>query len=128
MNQKNEIVLYEPDSTTKLEVRVEDETVWLTQAQVALLFGVDRTVISKHLKNIYSARELFEYDTCANFAHMGNDNRQLYRTKYYNLDAILSVGYRVNSINATHFRQWATRILKYYLLKGRDGLLFQKWD
>ena len=120
MNQKNEIVLYQPDNTTQLEVRVDNETVWLTQAQIALLFGVDRTVISKHLKNIFNSGELFENSTCAKIAHVGNDDKQLYRTKYYSLDAILSVGYRVNSINATHFRQWATRILKDYLLKNKD--------
>lgn len=118
MNQKDEIVLYQPDDTMQLEVRVENETVWLTQAQIAFLFGIDRTVISKHLKNIFISGELFENSTCAIFAHVGNDNKQIYRTKYYNLDAILSVGYRVNSINATHFRQWATRTLKDYLLKG----------
>ena len=118
MNQKDEIVLYQPDNTTQLEVRVENETVWLTQAQIAALFGVDRTVISKHLKNIFNSGELFENSTCAIFAHMGNDGKQIYRTKYYSLDTILSVGYRVNSISATHFRQWATYILRNYLLKG----------
>jgi hypothetical protein len=118
MNNKDEIVLYQPDNSIQLEVRLENETVWLTQAQIAQLFGVDRTVISRHLKNIFHVRELEEKGTCAIFAHMGNDGKQQYHTKYYNLDAILSVGYRVNSINATLFRIWSTKILKEYLLKG----------
>ncbi|MDR2843886.1 MAG: virulence RhuM family protein [Candidatus Symbiothrix sp.] len=118
MNNKDEIVLYQPDNYLRLEVRLEDETVWLTQAQISKLFGVDRTVISKHLKNIFTTRELEEKGTCAIFAHMGNDGKQIYQTKYYNLDAILSIGYRVNSRNATLFRVWSTRILKEYLLKG----------
>ena len=118
MNYKDEIVLYQPDNTTQIDVRIENETVWLTQAQIALLFRVDRSVISKHLKNIFISRELIENNTCAIYAHMGNVNKQIYRTKFYNLDVILSVGYRVNSINATLFRQWATRTLRDYLLKG----------
>ncbi|KAA6326111.1 hypothetical protein EZS27_024741 [termite gut metagenome] len=118
MSHKDEIVLYQPDNSIRLEVRVEDETVWLTQAQLSKLFGVDRTVISKHLKNIFTTRELEEKGTCAIFAHMGNDGKQEYQTKHYNLDAILSVGYRVNSINATLFRRWSSQVLKEYLLKG----------
>ena len=115
---KGEIILYQPDKSLKLEVRLDNETVWLAQVQIAKLFGVDRTVITKHLRNIFSTEELDEESTCAIFAHMGNDGKQLYRTRHYNLDAILSVGYRVNSINATAFRRWATRVLKDYLLKG----------
>lgn len=118
LDKKGEIVLYQPDGSLRLEVMLENETVWLAQAQIALLFGVDRTVITKHLRNIFNAGELVEGSTCAIFAHVGNDGKQLYQTKYYNLDAILSVGYRVNSINATSFRQWATRVIKDYLLKG----------
>ena len=118
LNNKGEIILYQPDNFLKLEVRLDDETVWLAQAQIAKLFGVDRTVITKHLRNIFSTGELDEESTCAIFAHMGNDGKQLYQTKHYNLDAILSVGYRVNSINATAFRRWATHVLKEYLLKG----------
>jgi hypothetical protein len=117
-DNKGEIILYQPNDFLKLEVRLDDETVWLAQVQIAKLFGVDRTVISKHLRNVFSTGELDEESTCAIFAHMGNDGKQLYRTKNYNLDAILSVGYRVNSINATAFRRWATRVLKEYLLKG----------
>jgi hypothetical protein len=118
MNSKDKIVLYQPDNTLQLEVRLEDETVWLTQAQIAELFGVQIPAISKHLRNIYKSRELIESSTFSILENMGNDGKQHYQTKYYNLDAILSVGYRVNSINATLFRQWANRVLKDYLLKG----------
>jgi predicted XRE-type DNA-binding protein len=117
-NNTGEIILYQQDSSLQLEVRMKNETVWLTQAQIAELFGVDRTVVSKHLKNIFLVRELEEKSICANFAHVGQDGKRQYNTKYYNLDAILSVGYRVNSVNATLFRRWATSILKDYLLKG----------
>jgi len=115
---KGEIILYQPDSSLKIEVRFDGETVWLTQAKIAQLFSVDRSVISKHLTNIFHAGELDEDSTCAIFAHVGNDGKQQYQTKHYNLDGILSVGYRVNSINATSFRRWATRVIKEYLLKG----------
>jgi hypothetical protein len=113
-----EIVLYQPDGSLKLEVRLEQETVWLTQEQIALLFGTKRPAITKHLSNIYKTGELNENSTCSILEHMGNDAMQRYKTKYYNLDAIISVGYRVNSINATLFRIWATGTLKKYLLKG----------
>lgn len=114
----NEIIIYEPDSTVKLEVRLEDDTVWLTQQQIADLFGTKRPAITKHLANIYKSGELEEISTCSILEHMGNDGNQRYTTKYYNLDAILSVGYRVNSRNATLFRQWANKVLKDYLLRG----------
>jgi predicted XRE-type DNA-binding protein len=117
-DNKGEIALYQPDDTIVLEVKIESETVWLTQAQIAQLFGVDRSVVTKHLRNIFSVHELDEDITCAIFAHVGNDGKQQYRTKYYNLDGILSVGYRVNSINATAFRRWASSVLKEYLLRG----------
>lgn len=115
---ENEIILYQPDSTLSLNVRVEDETVWLTQQQIADLFGTKRPAITKHLANIYKSGELEENSTCSILEHMGNDGNQRYTTKYYNLDAILSVGYRVNSRNATIFRQWANKVLKEYLLRG----------
>ena len=115
---QNEIILYQPNESIKLDVRIDQDTVWLTQAQIALLFGTKRPAITKHLNNIYSTNELDEYSTCSILEHMGNDNKQYYQTKYYNLDAILSVGYRVNSRNAALFRRWATQILKEYLLKG----------
>jgi len=115
---KGEIILYQPDNSLTLEVRLEDETVWLAQVQIAELFKVDRSVITKHLRNIFTVGELDEDSTCAKIAHVGNDGKQQYQTKYYNLDAILSVGYRVNSINATLFRRWATHVIKDYLLRG----------
>lgn len=116
--QENEIVLYQPNEAIHLEVRMADETVWLTQQQIAELFGTKRPAITKHLSNIYKSGELDEDSTCSILEHMGNDGKQRYTTKYYNLDAILSVGYRVNSINATLFRRWANRVLKEYLLRG----------
>lgn len=118
MSNNNEIILYQPDSTFSLDVRVDKETVWLTQQQIADLFGTKRPAITKHLSNIFKSGELDKNSTCSILEHMGNDGKQRYTTKYYNLDAILSVGYRVNSINATKFRQWANKILKEYLLRG----------
>ena len=115
---KDEIVMYQPDETIRLEVRVESETVWLSQAQMAELFGTKRPAITKHLNNIYKCEELLEESTCSILEHMGNDGKQLYSTKYYNLDAIISVGFRVNTKRGIEFRQWANRILKDYLLKG----------
>ena len=115
---KNEIVLYQPDEQLTLEVKLGDETVWLTQEQIAILFGTQRPAITKHLNNIYKSGELEEKSTCSILERMGNDGKQRYQTKYYNLDAILSVGYRVNSANATQFRRWATQVLKEYMLRG----------
>lgn len=112
--QKNEIILYQPDDLVRLEVRLEDETVWLTQEQIAYLFGTKRPAITKHLNNIYKSGELDRSNTCSILEHMANDDRQRYTTQYYNLDAILSVGYRVNSKNATLFRRWANQVLKEY--------------
>ena len=116
--EQGEIILYQPDEAVKLEVRLEDETVWLTQEQIADLFGTKRPAITKHLNNIYKSVELDIDSTCSILEHMGNDGKQRYTTKYYNLDAILSIGYRVNSKNATLFRKWAISVLKDYLLKG----------
>ena len=115
---ENQIVVYQPNETVRLDVRVENETVWLTQEQIANLFGTKRPAITKHLANIYKSGELEREGTCSILEHMGNDGKQSYRTMFYNLDAILSVGYRVNSRNATLFRRWATQVLKTYLLKG----------
>ena len=115
----DKIIIYQSeDGKTQLDVKLEHETVWLTQKQIAELFGTKRPAITKHLKNIYASEELTEESTCSILEHMGNDGRQSYNTKYYNLDAILSVGYRVNSKNATRFRQWANSVLKQYLVKG----------
>lgn len=116
--EQGEIILYQPDEAIRLEVRMENETVWLTQEQIANLFGTKRPAITKHLNNIYNSGELDVDSTCSFLEHMGNDGKQKYTTKYYNLDAILSVGYRVNSRNATLFRRWASSVLKEYLLKG----------
>lgn len=113
-----EIILYQPDNSIRLEVRMEEETVWLTQAQMAMLFGTQRAAITKHLNNIYQSGEIDMETTCSKMEHVGQNGSRLYTTKYYNLDAILSVGYRVNSKNATTFRRWATHVLKDYLLRG----------
>ena len=118
MNNKNEIILYQTDNSVEVQVRLEDENVWLTQAQIAILFGTKRPAITKHLNNIYKTGELDEDSTSSILEHVGNDSRQTYQTKYYNLDAILTVGYRVNSKNAALFRKWATQVLKDYMLKG----------
>ena len=115
---ENQIVVYQPNETVRLDVRLENETVWLTQEQIANLFGTKRPAITKHLANIYKSGELEREGTCSILEHMGNDGKQSYKTMFYNLDAILSVGYRVNSRNATFFRRWATQVLKTYLLKG----------
>lgn len=100
-----------------IEVRIERETVWLSQKMLAELFGVDRTVITKHLKNVFDDKELDEDSVCANFAHTAADGKT-YATRFYNLDAIISVGYRVNSRRATQFRQWATRVLRDFAIRG----------
>ena len=117
---KGEIVMYQPDETIKLDVRLEDETVWLTQQQMAELFGTDRTSIGKHINNIYETEELNKNPTCAKIAQVRLEgNRKVTRNMvYYNLDVIISVGYRVNSKRGTKFRQWANKILNDYLLKG----------
>ena len=116
--EKGEIVLYQPEGEVRLEVRMEKESVWLSQMQMADLFQKDRTVIGRHIKNIYKEGELAKDITCANFAHVGADADQTYNTTLYNLDVIISVGYRVKSIAGTRFRQWALSVLKDYMLKG----------
>lgn len=115
--ENNEIVLYQPNETMKLEVRLENETVWLTQQQIADLFGTKRPAITKHLSNIFKSGELDENSVRSILEHTAADGK-VYKTQFYNLDVILSVGYRVNSRNATIFRQWANKVLKEYLLKG----------
>ncbi len=113
----NEIILYRPDSTLSIDVRVENDTVWLTQKQIADLFGVKQPSISKHLRNIFDSGELSEDSVHSILEYTASDGKT-YNTKFYNLDAILSVGYRVNSKNATQFRKWANSVLKDYLLRG----------
>ncbi|MBQ8837885.1 MAG: virulence RhuM family protein [Bacteroidales bacterium] len=115
---RGEIVVYQPDEVIKVEVLVNDETVWLTQEQIAQVFSVGRPAITKHIRNIYNCGELDEDSTCSILEHMGNAGQQAYHIRYYNLDMILSVGYRVNSRNAVSFRRWASEILKEYLLRG----------
>ena len=117
---QGEVVIYNPEGTIKLEVRLENETVWLTQTQLGLLFGVDRTVIVRHIGNIYKTKELDETSTCAKIAQVQNEGGRMVERvqKYYNLDVILSVGYRVNSRNATSFRRWSSSVLKNYLIRG----------
>jgi predicted XRE-type DNA-binding protein len=114
---QNEIVLYQKDKAIELEVRLENETVWLTQSQIAKLFGVQQPAISKHLKNIFSSGELQETAVYSILEYTAADGKD-YKTGFDNLDAILSVGYRVNSQNATQFRIWASGILRDYLLRG----------
>ena len=115
--QKGEVILYHPSETIKLEVRLENETVWLTQQQIADLFGVKQPAISKHLNNIFKEEELDQNSVHSILEYTASDGK-IYKTNFYNLDAILSVGYRVNSKNATQFRRWANGVLKEYLLKG----------
>ncbi len=120
MTENNEIVLYQPDETIKLEVRLENETVWLTQQQMAELFVTTPQNITMHIRNIYKEGELITESTCKDFLQVRKEgNRNVKRLqKIYNLDVIISVGYRVKSFRGTQFRQWALRILKEYLLKG----------
>jgi len=120
---KGEIAIYQPDNSIHLEVLLQNETIWLSQKLMAELFDVDRTSISRHLKNIFSDEELDEKVVSAFFAHTTQhgaitDKTQTIETLFYNLDAIIAVGYRVNSKRATAFRQWATGVLKDYILKG----------
>ena len=113
----NEIVLYKPNEQFQLEVQVMDETVWLTQQQIAALYGVQVPAISKHLANIFRDGELDKDSVISILENTAADGK-VYSTQFYNLDAILSVGYRVNSKNATIFRRWSNKILKEYMLKG----------
>ena len=118
MSNNNQIIIYQTaDNQTQIDVHMENETVWLTQAQMAELFQKDRTVISRHIRNVFNEGELEEQSTCAKFAHMGNDGLQQYETVMYNLDVIISVGYRVKSSRGIEFRRWANQVLKDYMLK-----------
>ena len=117
---KGEIVMYQPDETIRLEVRVENETVWLSQAQMAELFGTKRQAITKHLQNIYECAELKRDTTSSILELVRKEGARTVKRKieYYNLDVIISVGFRVNTKKGIEFRQWASQILKDYLLKG----------
>ena len=120
MAQNGEIILYQPDNSIQLEVRMEEETVWLTQAQMALLFGCSQDNVGLHLKNLYAEGEIEQDATTEEISvvRFEGNRRVTRRIMHYNLDAILSVGYRVSSKNATKFRQWANAVLKEYLLRG----------
>ena len=115
---KDEIVLYQPNEQFQLEVQLKDKTVWLSQDQMALLFQRDKSVIARHISNIYSEGELQKESTVAKFAIVPEKRERLYEVTLYNLDVIISVGYRVKSQRGTQFRQWATKILKDYMLRG----------
>jgi len=120
-NSFTEFLLYTtPNGKVKVEIFLRDENIWLTQAKIAELFGIDRSVVTKHLQNIFQEGELDKNSTCAKIAQVQNEGvRQVSRdVEFYNLDAILSVGYRVNSTQATQFRIWATERLKEYIIKG----------
>ena len=114
MQQTGEIILYQPNENVQLEVRLEEETVWLTQAQMAELFQKDRTVVTRHINNVFAEREL-DQESNVHFLHIPFSDRPV---KLYSLDVIISVGYRVKSQRGTQFRQWANKVLKDYLLKG----------
>ena len=118
--KQGEIIMYQLDESIRLEVRMEEETVWLNLNQMSLLFGRDKSVISRHIRNVYIEGELLRESTVANFAtvHDENGRRVSRNIEYYNLDVIISVGYRVKSIQGTRFRQWANSVLKEYLLRG----------
>ncbi|MDE5663691.1 MAG: virulence RhuM family protein [Muribaculaceae bacterium] len=116
-SQDNEIILYQPDSTVKLEVRLENETVWLTQQQMTELFQTSKQNISLHVNNIFKEGELDSNSVVKESLTTASDGKK-YKTKYYNLDVIISVGYRVKSLRGTQFRQWANKVIKNYLMKG----------
>ena len=118
--KENEIVLYQRDETVRLEVRKENETVWLNQAQMAVLFGTKRQAITKHIKNIFDCGELQKEATCSilELVRLEGSRNVTRQIEFYNLDVIISVGYRVNTMSGIHFRQWATSVLKERLLKG----------
>ena len=117
MENQGEIILYQPDKEVKLEVRLENETVWLSIDEMSQLFGRDISVIGKHIRNIFKEGELVKDSVWAKFAYTASDGK-VYQVDYYNLDVIISVGYRVKSHRGTQFRQWANKVLKEYLLKG----------
>jgi hypothetical protein len=117
-NSSSDIILYSsPDGHVRVEVFYSGETFWLSQKRMAELFGVDRTVITKHLQNVFLTNELEEVSVCAKFAHTAEDGK-VYQTNFYNLDAIIAIGYRVNSKQATQFRIWATKTLREFIIKG----------
>jgi hypothetical protein len=118
MENKGEIIIYQSaDGQQKIDVRLENETVWLTQAQMAVLFAKNRNTITEHIQNIFAEGELSEISVCRKFRHTADDGKE-YDTNYYNLDVVISVGYRVKSQQGTQFRIWATEKLREYIVKG----------
>lgn len=117
MNNSEILIYKNPEGSIKIDVRLEEESVWLTQAQMADLFGKGRTTITEHIQNVFKEGELVENSVCRNFRHTATDGKN-YDTNYYNLDVIISVGYRVKSPQGTQFRMWATQRLKEYIIKG----------
>ena len=117
-NEKNILFYNDENGNTKVELLLENEDVWLNTEALASLFNIDRSGIVRHINNIYKDEELDENSTCAKIAHVGNDDKQIYNTKYYNLDMIISIGFRVNSKKAIKFRTWANKIIKEYMIKG----------
>ena len=117
MENKGEIIIYQPDGEIKLEVRLKNETVWLSIEEMSQLFDRDISVIGKHIRNVFREGELRKESVWAKFAYTASDGKT-YQVDYYNLDVIISVGYRVKSHRGTQFRQWANKVLKEYLLKG----------
>ena len=116
---RGEIIIYRAaDNTVQLDVRMKNETVWLTQDQMAMLFGRDKSVIARHIANIYKEQELIKESTIAKYAIVPESRERSYEITLYNLDVIISVGYRVNSQRGVQFRQWASKVLKDYLIKG----------
>ena len=116
-NNKEIVIYKDKNGNINLEAKLNKETIWLSQAQMALLFGTERPAITKHLANIFRSGELDQNSVCSKMEHTASDGKT-YQTIFYNLDAILSVGYRVNSVQATHFRIWATQLIKKYLING----------
>ena len=119
IGNENNIIFYEDkEGNSKVEVVLKEDNVWLNADALSTLFNIDRSGIVRHINNIYKDEELDENSTCAKIAHMGNDGKQVYNTKYYNLDMIISIGFRVNSKKAIKFRTWANKIIKDYMVKG----------
>ena len=117
-NEKNILFYNDEDGNTQVEVLLENEDVWLNTEALSTLFNIDRSGIVRHINNIYKDEELSEDSTCAKIAHVGNNGKQTYNTKYYNLDMIISIGFRVNSKKAIKFRTWANKIIKDYMVQG----------
>lgn len=117
-DEKNILFYNDEDGNIRVEVLLKNEDVWLNAEALSTLFNIDRSGIVRHINNIYKDEELNENSTCAKIAHVGNDGKQTYNTKYYNLDMIISIGFRVNSKKAIKFRSWANKIIKDYMIQG----------